>query len=437
MSQKFAGVKGMNDLLPPQIETWQRIEGVARALFGNYGFSEVRTPVAEDTALFVRSVGEVTDIVKKEMYTFDDKGGRSITLRPEGTAPAARAYIEHGVAQTDPLTRWFYLGPMFRYERMKTGRTRQFYQLGAEVYGSAEPAMDVEVISLVAEFLKQIGVPDVVLHLNSLGDGSTRPAYLEALKGHFEPLLPSMSEDAKLAYERNTMRLLDSKEPGLQAAIASAPAIIDTIDESSKRHFEAVLRMLTRLGIPYVLDRRLVRGLDYYTRTTFEFIYEPKQGENPLGTAGTVCGGGRYDGLVHQLGGPEKPAVGFAMGLDRLAMLVDAVTPPRPAAGPLLYLATFEGALRDEAVALAMQLRNQGHRVDFGVSGKVMKQSERADKLHARWFVAYGEQEHASRVLKVKNLRLQDTDPGKFVEVPLDGLAQWLLEQARLGDAAR
>jgi histidyl-tRNA synthetase len=346
-------------------------------------------------------------------------------MRPEGTAPAARAYIEHGLAQTDPLTRWFYMGPMFRYERMKTGRTRQFYQLGAEVYGSADAAMDVEVISLVHEYLRRLGVPDVVLHLNSLGDGSTRPAFVEALKAHFAALVPAMSEDAKVAYERNTMRLLDSKEPSLQEAIAGAPAIIDSIDDGSRRHFDDVQRLLGKLGISFSLDRRLVRGLDYYTRTTFEFIYEPKHGDNTLGTAGTVCGGGRYDRLVHELGGPEKPAVGFAMGMDRLVLLLDAAKQP-VATGPLLFIATFEGPLRDEAVALVMRLRNQGLMVDFAVSGKVGKQGERADKLHATYFVAYGEQEHASRVLKLKNLRLPDGDPGKVSEVPLDGLAEWL-----------
>jgi histidyl-tRNA synthetase len=372
--------------------------------------------------------------VKKEMYTFDDKGGRSISLRPEGTAPAARAYIEHGLAATEPLTRWFYLGPMFRYERMKTGRYRQFSQLGAEVYGSAEPAMDVEVIALVAQFLKQVGVPDVVLHLNSLGDASTRPAYLTALKAHFAPLVASLSDDAKVAFEHNTMRLLDSKEAGLQEAIGAAPAIIDFIDDASKKHFDDVQRLLTKLGIAFSFDRRLVRGLDYYSRTTFEFIYEPRGAENALGTAGTVCGGGRYDGLVHQLGGPEKPAVGFAMGLDRLVMLADSVNKP-VARGPTLYLGTFEGPLRDEAVALAITLRNQGHRVDFGLSGKPGKQNERADKLGAHYFAVYGSTEHEKGSLTLKNLRLPketpDSHPEKFFEVPLGGLSEWLLAEAQ------
>lgn len=430
MSQKLAGVKGMNDLLPPQIETWQRIESVARRLFGNYGYAEIRTPIVEDTALFVRSVGEVTDIVKKEMYTFLDKGGRSITLRPEGTAPAARAYIEHGTVNTEPVTRWFYMGPMFRYERMKTGRYRQFYQLGAEAYGSADPSFDVEVIALTAEFFKQIGVPDVVLHLNSLGDASTRPAYVEALKGHFAPLAGAMSEDAKQTFERNPMRLLDSKEEALQEPIATAPAILDFIDDASRKHFEDVQRLLGKLGIAFELDRRLVRGLDYYTRTTFEFIYQPTSGENALGTAGTVCGGGRYDGLVKELGGPEKPAVGFAMGLDRLVMLLESANKPQPS-GPTLFIGTFDGPLRDDAIATVMTLRNAGHRVDFDPrGGKLKRQIERADKVHARFFATWGEKEAQDGVLELKALALPDDHPQKTTRVPLAELERWLAVNA-------
>ncbi len=423
---KIAGVKGMNDLLPPQIETWQFIEGIARSLFGRYGFAEIRTPIVEHTELFVRSVGEVTDIVGKEMYTFNDKGDRSITMRPEGTAPAARAYIEHGVANTEPLTRWFYTGPMFRYERMQTGRYRQFYQLGAEAYGSLDAAQDVEVISLCAEFFKQVGVPDVVLHLNSLGDASTRPAYLEALKAHFAPLVEVMSADAKLAFERNTMRLLDSKEEALQAAIKTAPAIIDFLDEGSKKHFDDVQRLLTKLGIGFELDRRLVRGLDYYTRTTFEFIYQPKSGESSLGRAGTVCGGGRYDRLVHELGGPEKPAVGFAMGLDRLVMLLDSLKSV-PRSAPTLFVGTFDGPERDDAIALVMALRNEGFHVDFDPrGGKLNKQKERASKVNAAWFAAYGDAEHKARTLKIDNMRLAKDAPREQLDVSFDALRAWL-----------
>jgi histidyl-tRNA synthetase len=433
MSQQLAGVKGMNDLLPPQSFLWQHIESVARELFSNFGYSEIRTPIVEDTALFVRSVGEITDIVKKEMYTFEDKGNRSITMRPEGTAPAARAYIEHGVAQTDPLTRWFYMGPMFRYERMKTGRYRQFSQIGAEAYGTLDPAFDVEIIAMCFEFFKKLGLPDIVLHLNSLGESSSRGVYVEALKKHFEPFESVMSADAKLTFEKNCMRLLDSKEEALATAISTAPAILDFIDEKSLAHFEDVKRLLSKLNIPFVLDRRLVRGLDYYTRTTFEFVYSPL-GESTLGTAGTVCGGGRYDGLVKELGGPEKPAVGFAMGLDRLALLLEAQGAHKRK-GPLLFIGSFDGTLRDEAVALTMKLRAAGHSVDFDPrGGKLGKQNERADKVGAKYFAAYGQNEHDSQSLKLKNLTLPrdtpDTDPRKFVEIKLAQLESWLQLEA-------
>lgn len=426
MSQKVSGVKGMSDLLPPQIALWQHAEAMARSLLGRYRYSEIRTPILEDTALFVRSVGEVTEIVGKEMYTFQDKGGRSLSMRPEGTAPAARAYIEHSVANLEPLTRWFYLGPMFRYERMQTGRYRQFYQLGAEAYGSGDPAQDVEVIALCARFFEELGLHDVVLHLNSLGDGSTRPAYLDALRTHFAPKVKEMSPDAQLAFERNTMRLLDSKEAALQEAILGAPAVIDFIDEASKKHFDDVRRLLDKLGIAFQLDRRLVRGLDYYTRTTFEFIYQPKSEQGALGKMGTVCGGGRYDRLVHELGGPEKPAVGFAMGLDRLVMLLQSANEAEHP-GPQLFIGTFDGPERDEAIALVMRLRNQGFAVDFDPrGGKLGRQKERASRVNAAYFGTYGEAEHKRGVLRIDNMRLPKDAPRETAEVGLSDLAAWL-----------
>lgn len=424
MSQKFAAVKGMNDVLPPEIEIWQFVEGKAREMFGTWGYSEVRTPIVEDTALFVRSVGEVTDIVSKEMYTFTDKGDRSITMRPENTAPAVRAYIEHGFAQ-QPLTRWYYLGPMFRYERMKTGRYRQFYQVGAEAYGSADASQDVELIALAWNFLEAIGVKHVTLHLNSLGDAADRPTYLEALKAHFAPHVSTFSEIAKETFERNTMRLLDTKEEALAPLVKSAPRVGDFLGEPAKRHFDEVKALLGALGIPFVLDPNLVRGLDYYTRTTFEFIYQPPEGENALGTAGTVCGGGRYDALVHELGGPEKPAVGFAMGLDRLVLLLQALG-KRPERRPLLFVATMDGELKTHAVTLVTRLRQAGLAVDFDPrGGKIKRQIERASAVKARYFFVYGQSEHDSKALKLK-----DMDAHTEVEVPLEGLREWLASKA-------
>lgn len=435
MSQKLAAVKGMNDLKSPEIETWQFLERTAREVFATWGYSEIRTPIVEDTALFVRSVGEVTDIVSKEMYTFEDKGGRSLTLRPENTAPAVRAYIEHGLGQ-QPLTRWYYLGPMFRYERMKTGRYRQFYQLGAEAYGPADASQDVENIALAWHYLNVIGVKHVTLHLNSLGDPADRPKYLEALRAHFAPHLEALSEAARDTFERNTMRLLDSKEEALRPLIASAPVIGDFLGEAARAHFEEVKALLTQLGIPFVLDRTLVRGLDYYTRTTFEFIYEPPGGDSALGTAGTVCGGGRYDSLVHELGGPEKPAVGFAMGLDRLVLLVEAMG-RRPERRPLLFVATMDGELKAHAVALVTRLRMQGHFVDFDPrGGKIKRQVERAAAVKARYFFVYGQAEHEAKAFKIKNMDVPDGDPAKEVSVPLDGLAAWLLNVAEAAPVA-
>jgi histidyl-tRNA synthetase len=430
MSQKFAAVKGMNDLLPPQIEIWQLLERTAREVFGTWGYSEIRTPIVEDTALFVRSVGEVTDIVSKEMYTFEDKGGRSITMRPENTAPAVRAYIEHGFAQ-QPVTRWYYLGPMFRYERMKTGRYRQFYQLGAEAYGSADASQDVENIALAWHYLKAVGVQHVTLHLNTLGDATDRPRYLEALKAHFAPHVGTFNEIAKETFERNTMRLLDTKDEALKPLVESAPSLSDFVGEAAKKHFDEVKALLTAIGIPFVIDPKLVRGLDYYTRTTFEFIYEPPAGDNALGTAGTVCGGGRYDNLVHELGGPEKPAVGFAMGLDRLVLLLEALG-KQPERRPLLFVATMEGELKVHAVKLVTDLRARGLFVDFDPrGGKIKRQIERASAVKARHFFVYGQAEHEARSIKIKNMDLPDGDAAKEVTVPLDGLAAWLLNASK------
>ncbi len=430
MSVKFAAVKGMNDLLPPQIETWQFLEHTARQLFGVWGYSEVRTPIVEDTALFVRSVGEVTDIVSKEMYTFDDKAGRSLSLRPENTAPAVRALIEHGLAQ-QPLTRWFYLGPMFRYERMKTGRYRQFYQLGAEAYGAADAAQDVELIALAHSFLAAVGVKQVTLHLNSLGDPADRPRYLEALTAHFAPHVGAFSDAARDTFERNVMRLLDTKEEALRPLVESAPRLGDFLSDAARAHFGEVQALLGALKIPFVLDPTLVRGLDYYTRTTFEFVYQPVEGEGALGTAGTVCGGGRYDVLVHQLGGPEKPAIGFAMGLDRLVLLLDDLGKRPAERRPLLFLATMDGALKSQAVTLITALRQQGHQVDFDPrGGKIKRQIERAAAVKARFFAVYGEAEHQRGSLTVKNLDLPDGAPDKEVTVPLDALSQWLVNVA-------
>jgi histidyl-tRNA synthetase len=412
VSQRYAAVKGMNDLLPAELAVWHHLEATAREVFGNFAFSEIRTPIVEDTALFVRSVGEGTDIVGKEMYTFLDKSQRSLTLRPEGTAPAARAYIEHAVGNQEPVTRWFYLGQMFRYERMKTGRYRSFWQLGAEAYGSAEPAQDVEVLALAVEFFKRLGISGVRLELNSLGDESTRPAYGARIAEHFagHPL----SDEARATLQANPLRLLDSKEEALAPLIASAPSILESLDDASRAHFAEVQRLLTLLGIPWQLNPRIVRGLDYYTRTAFEFTVD----HPALGPASTVCGGGRYDRLVHELGGNKTPAVGFAMGVERLCLLMkdQAAQLARP---PVLFIASLDAPSRDEALRTVMALRAQGHKVDFDTRGGSLKaQMKRADASKARYALVLGEAELRTRCGKLKRM-----DTGEQREVSLEALA--------------
>ncbi len=422
---RYAGVKGMSDLLPPATAQWQRIERVAHDLFPRFGFSEIRTPVVEDTALFVRSVGEGTDIVGKEMYTFDDKGGRSITLRPEGTAPAARAYIEHALANKEPLTRWFYLGPMFRYERMKTGRYRQFHQLGAEAYGSADPAQDVEVMELCVRYLEALGLKGVVLQLNSLGDSGSRGAWSQRVAAHFEPHRAAIGDEAVATLAKNPLRLLDSKDPAVQAVAATAPLLMDSLDDASRAHFAEVQKLLRAVGVEFALNPRLVRGLDYYTRTAFELIAD----HPALGTASAVGGGGRYDDLVSQLGGHPTPAIGFALGLDRLALLLDAQSAPTPER-PELFVAIVDATTKVEAMTLVSSLRQQGITVDVDTRlGSLKSQMKRADKVAARYSLVVGDHE-----AKTRRAALKPMDGGEPTEVGFDGLAEWL--RARRSSAA-
>ncbi|MBX7116462.1 MAG: histidine--tRNA ligase [Myxococcaceae bacterium] len=418
MSQKYAAVKGMNDLLPPDIAVWQHVERTARKTLLRYGFHEIRTPIVEDTALFVRSVGEGTDIVGKEMYTFDDKGGRSITLRPEGTASAARAYIEHAMHQKEAVTRWFYMGPMFRYERMKTGRYRQFYQLGVEAYGVAEPAQDVEVMECVMHWLQELGLKDVKLQVNSLGDETCRPAFAARVKEYFEAHREQLSPDALETLSKNPLRLFDSKEEALKPLIAKAPILFDSLDDASRNHFTEVTRQLSMLGVPYELNPRLVRGLDYYTRTVFEFI----AADPVLGTASAVGGGGRYDNLISELGGPKTPAVGFAMGLDRLALLLNGRSDALQHR-PDLFLVSVDAAAHDEVMRLARSLRHQGLAVEFDArAGSVKSQMKRADKSRAMYALVLGEKELAEQKGNLKPMR--EELPAR--EVQLEDLARVL-----------
>lgn len=414
MSQKLSGVKGMNDLLPGEIEIWQRIEDNARDLFRRYGYSEVRTPIVEDTALFIRGVGDTTDIVGKEMYTFDDKAGRSLSLRPEGTAPAARAYIEHALWMKEPVTRWFYLGPMFRYERMKTGRYRQFYQIGVEAYGVAESGQDVEVMDMVIRLLRKLELQSVVLNVNSLGDQACRPAYVTALVAYFREHAAELCADCRERLDRNPLRILDCKNPGCQAIARGAPSVLEFLCQPCRDHFAEVQHKLKVLEIPFEVNPRMVRGLDYYTRTTFEFLAE----HPALGTATAVGGGGRYDNLVQSLGGPAIPAVGFALGVDRLVLLL-VESGKNFATQPDLFIVSADKAADDLIYRLARDLRSEGFWVEFDArGGSVKSQMKRADKSGARFSLVLGERELATRSAVIKSMA-----GGTSSEVPLDGIA--------------
>lgn len=418
MSGKVSGVKGMNDLLPPDSSVWQHVEQTVRELFARFGYQEVRTPVVEDTALFVRSVGEATDIVGKEMYTFEDKGGRSLSLRPEGTAPAARAYIEHAVANQEPVTRWFYMGPMFRYERMKTGRYRQFHQIGAEAYGASEAAQDVELMDMVVQLLEALELKDISLNLNSLGDETCRPAYQEQLVAYLQAHRDELCADCQARLERNPLRVLDCKNERCQAVVAASPNIQTFLCEPCRAHFDEVKRKLDLLGIHYVVNPRMVRGLDYYTRTAFEFIAS----HPALGTASTVGGGGRYDRLVKQLGGPDVPAVGVALGLERLCLLL-ASEAGRYAASPDLFVAFADAAAAEQGFVLVSRLRKAGLRVEFDPRGGSLKsQMKRADRTRARFALVLGENELASGKGQLKPMQ-----GGEPIPVALDEVAAALV----------
>ncbi len=398
MSQKLSGVKGMNDVLPGEVELWQHLEGTAREIFRRCGYSEVRTPLLEDTSLFLRGVGEDTDVVGKQMYTFEDKGGRQLALRPEGTAGAARAFIEHAVLNQEPVTHWYYIEPMFRYERMKAGRYRQFWQIGAEAFGAREPAQDVEMMDLVVQLLEAVELKDVTLHVNSLGDDACRPKYQEALVGYFTSREAELCEDCRRRLKTNPLRILDCKNEGCQAIAAQAPSVLDFLCDPCRGHFDDVKRKLDLLGTRYVVDPRIVRGLDYYTRTAFEFIASSPV----LGTASTVGGGGRYDKLLKSLGGADVPAVGFGLGVERIVMLL-AEAKRTYGGKPDLFIATVDEKGQDPALQLVSRLRREGMWVEFDPRGGSLKsQMKRADKSGATFTLVVGDEELSTKRGKLK-----------------------------------
>ena len=384
----LTAVKGFNDILPDESGRWQYIEQTARRVFALNGFGEIRVPVMEKTELFCRSIGDATDIVEKEMYTFIDKGENSVTLRPEGTAGVMRAFIEHKLYAQDPIAKLYYLGPMFRYERPQKGRYRQFHQIGAELTGVHDPLADAQVLNMLTSFFREIGLTEPTLQINSLGCHECRPAYRAALRGFLEERMGHLCEDCKRRFETNPLRTLDCKVPGCMQATVGAPSVLEHLCSDCDGHFSSVRRYLDHSATPYGINSRMVRGLDYYTRTTFEMV------TGLLGSQSAVAAGGRYDGLISQLGGPAIPGIGFAMGLERVALLLGS---QEFATLPDLFIATMGAGERDVAFRLMDGLLKSGVRVEMDYEGKSLKsQMRRADKLKARYSVVIGENEVAS-----------------------------------------
>jgi histidyl-tRNA synthetase len=412
------GVRGAPDILPRESPGWRRVEEAARGLLSRYGYDEIRTPIFERTELFVRGIGEATDIVEKQMYTFTDQGQESLTLRPEGTAPVVRAYLEHHMAAKAPLVKVYYLGPMFRRERPQSGRFRQFHQLGVEAIGSDRPAVDVEVLALLSDFLQQeLQIPDLELRLNSIGDAACRPRIKDRLLAYFSSRTSRLCRDCQERVHRNPLRILDCKQEGCQRVVAEAPKPIESLCEACADHFSQVRSQLDLLHIAYTIDDRLVRGLDYYTRTTFEMI-------NPhLGAQNALAGGGRYDGLIELMGGPPTAGIGFAVGLER----VIASLPARGEEDVALhgvYIATVGDEAQATGMRLLHELRRSGIRGLIDLEARSLKgQLRQADKDRVRYCVIIGGEELARG-----QATLRDMEKAEQQTVPLDHLVARLLE---------
>ena len=405
--------RGTQDVLPAESHKWQSVEQTALAVARDFGYRELRTPVFEHTELFHRSVGETTDVVQKEMYTFTDKGDRSVTLRPEGTAGAARALLEHGLHTEALPVKVCYLTSCYRYEKPQAGRLREFHQFGVECFGAAQPQADAEVISLAHTLLETLGVTGVKLHLNSIGCPTCRAKYHAALKAYFEANVDTLCGTCRDRLDRNPMRILDCKSPVCHELAAAAPVMLDYLCDDCRDHFEKVKSCLQAADMPFEVDPHIVRGLDYYTRTVFEFV------SDALGSQAVVCGGGRYDGLIEELGGNHLPSLGFGMGLERLLMILEAKGAPMPdAPRPELYLAPMGDKAVEACFALASTLRAGGVSVETDLAGRGLKaQMKYADKLGARYTVVVGDNE-----LETRQAKLKDMTTGEQTDVLLDDL---------------
>ncbi|HVN33413.1 MAG TPA: histidine--tRNA ligase [Thermoanaerobaculaceae bacterium] len=407
--------RGTRDLLPPEIRLWQAVEEVARDVFGAFGADEIRTPLFEATELFVRSVGETTDIVHKEMYTFPDRKGRSLTLRPEGTAGVARAWIENGLSDRSHPLRLYYLGPMFRYERMQHGRYRQFSQIGLELVGADTPLADAEVLAAMHEFFLRLGFDDLVIHLNNLGDPEDRLRYQEAIRQALTPRRAELCSDCQRRLDENPLRILDCKVPSCEALAADVPAMDDVAGEASRHHVAEVEAHLDRLGIRYERNQRLVRGLDYYLRTVFEVV-SPQLGANTV-----LCGGGRYDRLIADLGGPAIPGVGFAIGEDRLIKVLPATFREAVLARPRLYLVPLGKVAQERVLEIARAWVREGVPVEVEVSGRSLKAAlKRADREGFRVVAMLGEDE-----LRDGSVSVRDLAAGSQTALAVATLPQW------------
>ncbi len=403
----ITGIKGFNDILPGEVEKWQHIEATARRVFELYGLSEIRIPIMEKTELFCRSIGDATDIVEKEMYSFEDKGGNKVTLRPEGTASVMRAYVEHKMHALDPVARLYYMGPMFRYERPQKGRYRQFHQIGAEITGVAAPTVDAQVLTMLTHFFQELGLTEPSLQINSLGCPCCRPAYREALKKFLLDRIDKLCDDCKRRYDTNPLRALDCKSAGCQEATQGAPSMLDHLCPECGDHFDKTRKYLELVGTPYSINQRMVRGLDYYTRTTFEMV------TTMLGAQSAVAAGGRYDGLISEIGGPQIPGIGFAMGVERVALLLAEKDFSRR---PDLFIAALGEEAHAEAFRLMSALQRLGLAVEIDYEGKSLKsQMRRADKFSSRFTLIIGGDELTRGTAPLKNM-----DVGNQAEVALD-----------------
>lgn len=394
-------VTGTKDILPSDISKWRYLESIVHAVFKNFNYSEIRTPIFEETILFARGIGEETDIVGKEMYTFLDKGKTSITLKPEMTASVMRAFIEHSMASKQPLHKLYYISPMFRQERPQAGRLRQFHQFGAEAIGSESPILDAEIIQMAYDILKNLGLKDLVVKINSLGIPEVRDEYKKKLKHFLSDKKDKLSEDSRKRFETNILRIFDSKVNSDQGLLNDAPMLLDHLDERSKNDFEVVKNILKRINIPFEVDAKLVRGLDYYTKTTFEIL------SGKVGSQNALCGGGRYDLLAEQLGGKPTPGVGFAAGIERILLACEnEKTLNLPDEKLDFYIVTLSEKLADQVYEAASILRRKNFSVEFDYLNRSAKaQMREANKLNARFVIFFGGDEYSSGFLSLKNMQ--------------------------------